>query len=156
VSSLRIRLNEQSRGQSAQKVMGYSCSEVRSMSPKTDSFGVASLSNITTCTSLDIQATSRHSSSYHTTKGGHLPLSRFNHNNHVHCKGTSVHSLTFPVSHHVYMYSPQSLYTSDHTWTTPTFLRSSTLLINISIFDNSANLIATKVDASQLPSPTSE
>jgi hypothetical protein len=31
------------------------------------------------------------------------------------CKGTSVHSLTSPVSHHVYMYSPQSLHISDHT-----------------------------------------
>jgi hypothetical protein len=31
------------------------------------------------------------------------------------CKGTYVHSLTSPVSHHVYMYSPQSLYISDHT-----------------------------------------
>jgi hypothetical protein len=29
-------------------------------------------------------------------------------------------------------------------------------LIDISIFDDSANLIATKVDALQLPSPTSE
>jgi hypothetical protein len=29
------------------------------------------------------------------------------------------------------------------------------LLIDISIFDDSANFIATKVDASQLPSPTS-
>jgi hypothetical protein len=31
------------------------------------------------------------------------------------CKGTSVHSLTSPVSHHVYMDSPQSLHISDHT-----------------------------------------
>jgi hypothetical protein len=37
-----------------------------------------------------------------------------------HCKGTSVHSLTSPVSHYVYMYSPWSLYISDHTCTTPT------------------------------------
>jgi hypothetical protein len=36
------------------------------------------------------------------------------------CKGTSVHSLTSPVSHYVYMYSPWSLYISDHTCTTPT------------------------------------
>jgi hypothetical protein len=36
------------------------------------------------------------------------------------CKGTSVHSLTSPVSHYVYMYSPRSLYISDHTCTTPT------------------------------------
>jgi hypothetical protein len=36
------------------------------------------------------------------------------------CKGTSVHSLTFPVSHYVYMYSPQSLYISDHICTTLT------------------------------------
>jgi hypothetical protein len=31
------------------------------------------------------------------------------------CKGTSVHSLTSLVSHYVYMYSPQSLYISNHT-----------------------------------------
>jgi hypothetical protein len=36
------------------------------------------------------------------------------------CKGTSVHSLTSPASHYVYMYSPGSLYISDHTCTTPT------------------------------------
>jgi hypothetical protein len=36
------------------------------------------------------------------------------------CKGTSVYSLTSPVSHYVYMYSPQSLYISDHTYTTLT------------------------------------
>jgi hypothetical protein len=32
----------------------------------------------------------------------------------THCKGTSVHSLTSPVSHYVYRYSPRSLYISDH------------------------------------------
>jgi hypothetical protein len=36
------------------------------------------------------------------------------------CKGTSVYSLTSPVSHYVYMYSPRSLYISDHTCTTLT------------------------------------
>jgi hypothetical protein len=36
------------------------------------------------------------------------------------CKGTSIHSLTSPVSHYVYMYSPRSLYISDHICTTPT------------------------------------
>jgi hypothetical protein len=39
------------------------------------------------------------------------------------CKGTSDHSLTSPVSHYVYMYSPRSLYMSDHIYTTPTSLR---------------------------------
>jgi hypothetical protein len=40
-----------------------------------------------------------------------------------HCKGTSVHSLTSPVSHYVYRYSPRSLYISDHIYTTPTSSR---------------------------------
>jgi hypothetical protein len=39
------------------------------------------------------------------------------------CKGTSVHSLTSPVSHYVYMYSPQFLYISDYSYTTPTSSR---------------------------------
>jgi hypothetical protein len=30
------------------------------------------------------------------------------------CGGTSIYSLTFPVSHYVHMYSPWSLYISDH------------------------------------------
>jgi hypothetical protein len=39
------------------------------------------------------------------------------------CKGTSVHSLTSPVSNYVYMYSPRSPYISDHIYTTPTSSR---------------------------------
>jgi hypothetical protein len=39
------------------------------------------------------------------------------------CKGTSVHSLTSPVSNYVYMYSPQSPYISDHIYTTLTSSR---------------------------------
>jgi hypothetical protein len=35
------------------------------------------------------------------------------------CKGTSVHSLTSPVSNYVYMYSPRSPHISDHIYTTP-------------------------------------
>jgi hypothetical protein len=35
---------------------GYSCSEVRSMSPKTETLGVTLWSNITICASLDMQA----------------------------------------------------------------------------------------------------
>jgi hypothetical protein len=40
------------------------------MSPKTESLGVTLLSNTTTCTSLDMQATSRHLDSYCATTGG--------------------------------------------------------------------------------------
>jgi hypothetical protein len=53
------------------QVMGYSCSEVRSMSQKTETLGFTSLSNITIHTSLDMQATLRHFNLYHTTTGGH-------------------------------------------------------------------------------------
>jgi hypothetical protein len=70
VSSTRIRVDAQSRVQSGQKVMGYSCSEVRSMFPKIESLGVASFSNITIHASLDMQAASRHLSFFHTTTGG--------------------------------------------------------------------------------------
>jgi hypothetical protein len=41
------------------KVMGYSCSEARSMSLKTESFGVTSWRNITISMLLDMQATLR-------------------------------------------------------------------------------------------------
>jgi hypothetical protein len=59
-----------SRAQSGQKVMCYSCSEVRSMSPKIESLNIALWSNITIHTSLDMQATLRHLGSYHATTGG--------------------------------------------------------------------------------------
>jgi hypothetical protein len=69
-SFARTKVKAQQRAQSGWKVMGYSCSEVRSMFPKTESLGIASLSNTTIHASLDMQATSRHSSSYCTTIGG--------------------------------------------------------------------------------------
>jgi hypothetical protein len=72
-----------------------------------------------------------------------------------HCKGTSIHSLTSPVSNHVYMYSPWSLYISNHICTTLTSLRQSRPLVNIPIFDNSTNFTESNIDTSQPPSPTS-
>jgi hypothetical protein len=70
----RTKVEVQSRVPSGLRVMGYSCSEARFMSPKTEISGIELWSNITIHTLLDMQATLRPLKWYLNIIGGHKCL----------------------------------------------------------------------------------